>query len=61
MIYKIVFLRGDRILFRSDWESGLDSAKRYASNHMGIRRADRIEVRDEADEVVFLQHGAQPN
>jgi hypothetical protein len=61
MIYKIVFIRGDRVLFRSNWESGLDSAKRYASIHMAIRKADRIEVRDAADEVVFRQVGPQPN
>ena len=54
MIYKIVFLRGDRVLFRCNWESGLDSAKRYAANHMAIRKADRIEVRNETDEVVLL-------
>ena len=55
MNYEIVFVREERIMFRTPWESGLESAKRYASDHIAIRKADRVEVRDERDALVFRQ------
>ena len=51
--YIIVFIQGERVLRQIRWDFGLESAKRYARDYMAIRKADRVEVRDEKDRIVF--------
>lgn len=49
----IVFWQGDRKLREMVWDLGLESAKYYAGAYKAIRKADRVEVRNEAGELVF--------
>lgn len=53
IVHSIIFLRGDRVLRIIAWNLGVETAKAYARDHMAIRKADRIEIRDEAGQTVF--------
>lgn len=53
MIYTIRFVKDERILGETPWDSGLDKAKIHAKDHMAIHKADRVEVRDEDNTLVF--------
>ena len=55
MLYTIIFYRAGRKLGSTPWGKGLDSAKGHAVDHLAIKGADRVEVRDESDQLVF-QH-----
>jgi hypothetical protein len=62
MTYNIIFMKGERILGERPWSAGLDAAKNHAQEHMVIRNADRVEVRDENGVLLFHHprtlHGA---
>ena len=51
--YTILFIRDGRAIRQFRWESGLASAETYARNHMAIRKADRVEIRDEKGALLF--------
>jgi hypothetical protein len=53
MIYKIIFTRGERVLGGTPWDKGLEAAKQHAKDYMKIHNADRVEVRDDNDVLVF--------
>lgn len=55
MFYEIIFYHAERKLGATPWDKGLDSAKKHAVDHLAFKGADRVEVRDEADQLIF-QH-----
>ena len=54
MKYNVIFMVGERVLGSHPWVIGLDSAKQHAMDFLPVIHADRVEVRDEKDDVVFL-------
>ena len=59
MKYKVIFIAGERVLGSHTWVIGLDSAKQHALDFLQVINADRVEVRDENDIVVF-HHTSTP-
>ena len=55
MKYKVIFMVGERVLGSHTWVIGLDSAKQHSLDFLQVMNADRVEVRDENDIVVFHQ------
>ena len=53
MKYKVIFIVGERVLGSHTWLIGLDSAKQHGLDFLPVINADRVEVRDENDIVVF--------
>ena len=53
MKYKVIFMVGEKVLGSHTWVIGLDSAKEHAMDFLPVIHADRAEVRDENDVVVF--------
>jgi hypothetical protein len=53
MKYKVIFMVGEKVLGSHTWLIGLDSAKHHAMDFLPVIHADRVEVRDEQDNVVF--------
>ena len=64
MAYTIKFFRMARELGATPWAGSFDSAKQHALDHMPIKQADRVEIRDDADKLVFHHprtlHASQP-
>ena len=54
-MYKVIFMKGERIIGSAPWNKGQNSAKQHALDFLRIINADRVEVRDENDTLVF-QH-----
>lgn len=55
MNYTILFLADERVLRSTSWDTGLDAAKRYACDQLPMRDAERVEVWDKSDALIF-QH-----
>jgi hypothetical protein len=53
MTYTILFLEHERVTRSTSWDTGLDAAKKYACDQLVRRDADRVEVWDRADKLVF--------
>ena len=53
MKYKVIFMVGEKVLGSHTWVIGLDSAKQHAMDFLPLIHADRVEVRDQYDVVVF--------
>jgi hypothetical protein len=53
MAYTIMFLIGERVTNCISWDAGLEPAKHYARDYLAKRNAERAEVWDQHDAIVF--------
>ena len=53
MKYKVVFMVREKVLGSHSWDQALDSAKQHAMDFLPVIKADRAEVRDQNDVVIF--------
>jgi hypothetical protein len=53
MSYSILFMEHDRVTRSTSWDTGLESAKRYAQSQLADPCEVRVEIWDEADVIVF--------
>ena len=56
MAYKIIFMKGEHVLAVTPLDQGLDAAKVHAEDHMVIKGADRVEIKDENNNNLIFHH-----
>jgi len=56
MPYNFVLVRDERPIGNTPWTGSFESAKQHAMDHLSIRGADRVEVRDDDTQPLLFHH-----